>query len=341
MESDSAAIVHARDLTKVYRVPVRESGLGAAFRSLFRRKTRDILAVNRISFDIREGEIVGFLGPNGAGKTTTLKMLAGLLYPTSGTLKVLGYQPWKREKHFLRQITLVIGNRSQLVWDIPAADSFELQRAIYNIPKKQFRETVAELTDVLDLAPLLRKPLRNLSLGERMKCEIAGALLHRPRLLFLDEPTLGLDVTMQRRIREFIKYYNQRYHATILLSSHYMADVEALCDRILVIHHGQLLFDGELDELIERFSTHKTIEVQMRAPEGDLSRYGEVIERSDGYVSLRVPRKETAKVTERLLAELPIIDLTVEDPPVEEVVERIFAQGHARSGKQNPSRETS
>ena len=247
----------------------------------------------------------------------------------------------KREKHFLRQITLVIGNRSQLVWDIPAADSFELQRAIYNIPKKQFRETVAELTDVLDLASLLRKPLRNLSLGERMKCEIAGALLHRPRLLFLDEPTLGLDVTMQRRIREFIKYYNQRYHATILLSSHYMADVEALCDRILVIHHGQLLFDGELDELIERFSTHKTIEVQMRAPEGDLSRYGEVIERSDGYVSLRVPRKETAKVTERLLAELPIIDLTVEDPPVEEVVERIFAQGHAHSEKQNPSRETS
>lgn len=279
-----------------------------------------------ISFDLAPGEIVGFLGPNGAGKTTTLKMLSGLLHPTAGELAVLGHVPSKREKALLRQITLVMGQRNQLIWDIPAADSFELNRAIYRIQPAEYRRTLDELTSLLELDPLLRKPVRNLSLGERMKCEIAGALLHRPQVVFLDEPTIGLDVTMQRRIRSFIAEYNQRYGATVLLTSHYMADVEVLCRRVIVIHHGRLLFDGELSSLIKRFTAHKTIMIQLEDCDADLTPYGEVLSCTDGHVALRVPKAETARVTERLLADLPVMDLTVEDPPIEEVIEQVFAQ---------------
>jgi ABC-2 type transport system ATP-binding protein len=268
---------------------------------------------------------VGFLGPNGAGKTTTLKMLSGLLHPTAGEVTVLGHVPWRREKVFLRQITLVMGQRNQLVWDIPAIDSYELNRAIYRISAPDYRRTLDELTDLLELGPLLRKPVRNLSLGERMKCEIAAALLHRPQVLFLDEPTIGLDVTMQRRIRAFIAEYNRRYGATVLLTSHYMADVEALCRRVIVIHHGKLLFDGELSALVQRFSAHKTIVVQLEDCLADLHSYGEVVTCEDGHVTLRVPKADTARVTGRLLADLAVIDLTVEDPPIEEVIEQVFA----------------
>jgi len=313
-------------LRKTYTVHERESGALAALRSLIRRHTREIVAVDDISFDVAPGEIVGFLGPNGAGKTTTLKMLAGLLHPTAGEATVLGSIPWRREKPFLRQITLVMGQRNQLVWDIPAADSFELNRAIYRIPAVEYRRTLAELADLLELGPLLGKPVRNLSLGERMKCEFAAALLHRPRVLFLDEPTIGLDVTMQRRIRAFIGEYNRRHGATILLTSHYMADVEALCRRVIVIHHGRLLFDGDLARLVQRFSAHKTIVVELEGAVAGLSRYGEVVAYDDGRVTLRVPKTETASVTGRLLAELPVIDLTVEDPPIEDVIEQIFTQ---------------
>ncbi|MBN2414657.1 ATP-binding cassette domain-containing protein, partial [bacterium] len=284
-------------------------------------------AVDSISFDLQPGEIVGFLGPNGAGKTTTLKMLSGLLHPTSGELSVLGYVPWRRNPDFLRQITLVMGQRNQLVWDIPAADSFELNRAIYGIPAADYRTIRDELTGLLDLEPLLRKPVRNLSLGERMKCEIAAALLHRPRVVFLDEPTIGLDVTMQRRIRSFISEYNRRYGATVLLTSHYMADVQALCKRVIVIHHGRLLYDGALAGLISRFTAHKTITVHLADCRQDLSGYGEVLSCEEGAVTLRVAKAETARVTGRLLADLSILDLTVEDPPIEEVIDRVFAQG--------------
>jgi ABC-2 type transport system ATP-binding protein len=313
-------------LRKTYTVHERESGALAALHSLIRRRTREIVAVDDISFDVAPGEIVGFLGPNGAGKTTTLKMLAGLLHPTAGEATVLGNIPWRREKPFLRQITLVMGQRNQLVWDIPAADSFELNRAIYRIPAAEYRRTLAELTALLELGPLLGKPVRNLSLGERMKCEFAAALLHRPRVLFLDEPTIGLDVTMQRRIRAFIGEYNRRHGATILLTSHYMADVEALCRRVIVIHHGRLLFDGDLARLVQRFSAHKTIVVELEGAAAGLSRYGEVVAYDDGRVTLRVPKTETASVTGRLLAELPVTDLTVEDPPIEDVIEQIFTQ---------------
>ncbi len=329
------AAVRATELRKSFIVTERESGVGAALASLVRRRREEVAAVDGISFALQPGEIVGFLGPNGAGKTTTLKMLSGLLHPTGGEVSVLGHVPWKREKAFLRQITLVMGQRSQLVWDIPAADSFELNRAIYRIPASDFKSTVQELTDLLELGPLLRKPVRNLSLGERMKCELAAALLHRPRVVFLDEPTIGLDVTMQRRVRGFIAQYNQRLGATVLLTSHSMADVEALCRRVIVIHHGKLLFDGELAALVGKFTAHKTIAVKLEDGEADgvlaervlayLGQYGDVISREEGVVTLRVPREETARVTGRILADLPVIDLTVEDPPIEEVIERVFA----------------
>ena len=324
-----APAIHISDLCKTYVVTEREAGVIAALRSLVHRRAEEVRAVDGISFDLAPGEIVGFLGPNGAGKTTTLKMLSGLLHPTSGEATVLGYVPSRRERAFLRQITLVMGQRNQLVWDIPAIDSFELNRAIYRIPAADYRHTLAELTELLELGPLLRKPVRNLSLGERMKCEIAASLLHRPSVVFLDEPTIGLDVTMQRRIRTFIQEYNRRFGATVLLTSHYMADVEALCRRVIVIHHGKLLFDGDLAKLVEKFTAHKTIVVQLDDSSTDLSAYGEVVSSEDGQTTLRVPKSETARITGRLLADLPVIDLLVEDPPIEEVIEQVFSEGRS------------
>jgi ABC-2 type transport system ATP-binding protein len=315
-------------LSKTYVVTERDAGVMAAARSLVQRRQREIKAVDRVSFAVGAGEIVGFLGPNGAGKTTTLKMLAGLLHPTGGVGRVLDYEPWQRNRDYLRSITLVMGQRNQLNWDIPASDSFELNRVIYRVPLDQYRQTLGELTELLELGPLVSKPVRNLSLGERMKCEIAAALLHRPRVLFLDEPTIGLDVTAQRRIREFVREYNQRHNATILLTSHYMADVEALCQRVVVIHHGRILFDGLLPELITRFSPHKTIAVDLERPVASINyaAFGEVVSQSDSRVTLRVPKADTAKVASRLLAELPVSDLTIEDPPIEAVIEQVFAQ---------------
>jgi ABC-2 type transport system ATP-binding protein len=319
-------VIHIHELSKTYEVSERESGLMASVRSLVHRTKEDVRAVDRISFDLAAGEVVGFLGPNGAGKTTTLKMLSGLLYPTAGEVTVLGYVPSRRLSSFLRQITLVMGQRNQLVWDIPAMDSFELNRAIYRIPLADYRRTLDELTELLELETLLRKPVRNLSLGERMKCEIAAALLHRPQVVFLDEPTIGLDVTMQRRIRDFLAEYNRRSGATILLTSHYMADVEALCKRVVLIHHGRLLFDGDLSALVSQFTAHKTIVVQLEQTGRDLRIYGDVLSADGGRYTLRVPKGETARITGHLLADLPVIDLLVEDPPIEEVIEIVFAQ---------------
>jgi ABC-2 type transport system ATP-binding protein len=322
----NSSAVHVDGLSKTFIVPEREAGLRAAMRSLVRRKTRAVQAVDAIRFDIEPGEVVGFLGPNGAGKTTTLKMLAGLLYPTGGEVRVLGYVPSRREKTFLRQITLVMGNRNQLEWDLPALDSFELNRAIYRIPVADFRQIRDELIELLDVGDLVRKPIRNLSLGERMKMEIAGSLLHRPAVLFLDEPTIGLDVTMQRRIRSFIAAYNQKHGATVLLTSHYMADVQALCRRVIVIHHGRILFDGQLSALSDRFAAYKTIGVVLQDGASDLSRYGEVTEREGDKVAVRVPKGEVSRVAARMLSELQVLDLTIEEPPIEDVIETVFAQ---------------
>lgn len=325
--SANGHVIHIDQLEKVFIVPEREAGLRAATKSLFRRRNRQVKAVDHISFDVTPGEVVGFLGPNGAGKTTTLKMLSGLLYPTGGIAHVLGYEPSRREKDFLRQITLVMGQRNQLAWDIPAMDSYELSRTVYQIPRQQYKQSVDEMVELLELKDIVNKPVRNLSLGERMKVEIAGALLHRPQVLFLDEPTIGLDVTMQRRIRTFISEYNQRHGATVLLTSHYMADVVALCRRVIVIHHGKMLYDGELSGLVDKFSAQKTIVLTLPDSSLDLSAYGEVIARDADRVTLEVPRAETSRITARLLTDLPISDLTVEDPPIEDVIEDVFAQG--------------
>ena len=307
-------VVEVSELTKVFRVPEREAGLRASLRSLVNRTWREVRAVDGISFTIEAGEVVGFLGPNGAGKTTTLKMLSGLLYPTGGEGRVLGHIPSRRERDYLRRMTLVMGNRNQLQWDLPALDSFELNRAIYRLPRVDFKRTRDELIELLDIGDLVRKPVRNLSLGERMKVEVVGSLLHLPQVLYLDEPTIGLDVTMQKRIRSFIAEYNRRYDATVLLTSHYMADVQALCKRVIVIHHGRLLFDGQLAALSDRFAAYKTIEAVL----------------ADGErVSIRVPKAETSQATARLLAENEVSDLTVEDPPIEDVIEQVFASGPA------------
>jgi ABC-2 type transport system ATP-binding protein len=304
------AIIEVGDLSKTFKVPVREQGLRASIRSLVHRETREVVAVDAVSFTIEPGEIVGFLGPNGAGKTTTLKMLSGLLHPTGGRCTVLGFEPKGRPPELLRQITLIMGNRNQLQWDLPALDSFELNRAIYRIPGAEFVALRDELVELLDIGDLVTKPVRNLSLGERMKVEIAGALLHRPQVLFLDEPTIGLDITMQRRIRVFIAEYNTRYRATVILTSHYMADVQALCKRVIVIHHGRLVFDGNLSALSDRFTTQRTITARL----------------ADGAeVTILAARADTASATTRLLADYDVVDLTIEDPPIDDVIEQVFA----------------
>jgi ABC-2 type transport system ATP-binding protein len=324
--SENNSIIKVSALSKHFKVPVREAGLKASFKSLFHRTYKTVKAVDQISFEIGPGEVVGFLGPNGAGKTTTLKMLSGLLYPTSGNGQVLGCVPSKRSADYLRQITLVMGNRNQLSWDLPAVDSFELSRSIYEIPREQFKRVRDEFIDMLELKELINKPVRNLSLGERMKMEIVGSLLHTPKVLFLDEPTIGLDVTMQRRIRSFIEDYNRRYKATVLLTSHYMADVEALCKRVIVINHGKILFDGDLSQLVDRFSPSKTISVTLSKAINNPSQYGEVIDQSNGQVKFRVLKANTSAVTARILADLPVDDLSVEDPPIEDVIEKAFSR---------------
>lgn len=328
MGSGSEPPVVVRNLSKVFRVHEREEGLVATLRSLFRRTFTLVPAVQEVSFDIGEGEVVGFLGPNGAGKTTTLKMLSGLLYPTGGEVRVLGMTPQHRQRELLNAITLVMGNRSQLVWDIPAADSMRVLQEIFQLPEDRYRRSLDELTELLDLQPLLHKPLRNLSLGERMKVEFAAALIHSPRVLFLDEPTIGLDVTMQSRIRHFVAEYNRRTGATVLLTSHYMDDVVALCKRVVVIHHGRLLYDGALAGLAERMAPYKLLRVTLR--DGDeqtpLEAYGEPIQREDNRVTLRVSREDAPDSTARLVQDLrgQVLDLTLEDPPIEEVIDRVF-----------------
>ena len=321
------SVIHVKNLNKTYQVPEREAGLIASMKSLVKRKYKEVKAVDGITFEIGAGEVVGFLGPNGAGKTTTLKMLSGLLYPTSGEGSVLGFTPSKRDKNFLKQITLVMGNRQQLAWDLPALDSFDLNRAIYGIAQADFKRTRDELIALLDLGKLVKKPVRNLSLGERMKVEIVGSLLHLPKVLFLDEPTIGLDVTMQKRLREFIVEYNKRYGATVLLTSHYMADVEALCKRVIVIHHGKILFDGDLSGLVQKFSSYKTISVTLESNGVDLSSYGEVVSKDGLRATLRISKTDVSRVTAKLLSELSVHDLTIEDTPIDDVIERVFAQG--------------
>ncbi len=327
--------VWARDLAKTFHVPEREAGVAAALRSLVHRRTRAVAAVQGVTFRIEPGEVVGFLGPNGAGKTTTLKMLSGLLHPTSGHAAVLGHVPWRRERALLSRITLVMGNRNQLQWDLPALDSFALQAAIYRLPLPAYQRHRDDLVALMGVESLVTKPVRNLSLGERMKMEIIAALLHQPQVLFLDEPTIGLDITAQRTLRSFVAEYNRRTGATVLLTSHYMADVTALCRRVLVIHHGTLRYDGDLAGLAEQFAATKTLGITLdpaavdagRAADDALAAYGDVIARDGAKVTLQVPRSAASAVAARVLSELPVADLTIEDPPIDDVIARVFESG--------------
>ncbi|HEX9987876.1 MAG TPA: ATP-binding cassette domain-containing protein [Chloroflexia bacterium] len=324
--------IQLRHLTKHYQVHRKAAGLRGSLRNLFRREYETVKAIDGVSFDIQQGEIVGFLGPNGAGKTTTLKCLSGLLYPTSGSASVLGFVPHHRERAFLSQITLLMGQRNQLLWDLPAMETFLVNQAMYGLPETEFRETLDELVALLDLEPLLTKQVRKLSLGERMKCEIAAALLHRPRVLFLDEPTIGLDVTAQGAIREFLRAYNRNQQVTVLLTSHYMADVVALAQRILVIDQGHLIYDGDLRALIEKTAPYKLLRLtfSQAVDASDLENLGEVME-SDGLkVTIRVPRASSTQVAARALTALPVLDIAVEEPPVEQIIGEVFRGGVGR-----------
>jgi ABC-2 type transport system ATP-binding protein len=321
--------VIAQSLSKTFRVKVRDPGLSGAVRALFRPGYREVQAVREVSFEIAPGEIVAFLGPNGAGKTTTLKMLAGLLYPTSGQVRVAGFEPWSGGAAFKRRIALVLGNRQQLVWDLPAEETFLLNRAIYDIAEHDFRERLAELVHLLGLAAVVDKPVRQLSLGERMKCELAAALLHRPPILFLDEPTLGLDVSAQDAIRRFLGAYRDRHGATILLTSHYMQDVTALASRVIMINRGRLLYDGALEALVARIAPTKRLELVLGGPvsQESLAAFGTVHSFRFPNAVLDVPREAAAATSARLLAGLPVADLSIEDPPIEEVIRLAFAEG--------------
>jgi ABC-2 type transport system ATP-binding protein len=325
--TDHAAVV-ANDLTKHFRVHSRKAGVASGVRSLFRRTYTEVKAVDGVSFAIQSGEIVGFLGPNGAGKTTTLKCLSGLLHPTAGTATVLGFTPHDRRGEFLRSFTLVMGQRNQLFWDLPAMETFLVNQAFYRIPESQFRESLDELVELLDLTPVLEKPVRNLSLGERMKAELAAALLHRPQVLFLDEPTLGLDVTAAAAIRTFLAAYNQQHGATVLLTSHYMKDVVELARRVIIIDHGRIRFDGDLTQLIDATASHRVIRIKMSESIADdlLRDYGELIQVDAATATLRVERAETKKVAARMLAELPLEDISIEEPEIEEVIRQVFAE---------------
>lgn len=322
-------VVRVDQLTKSFRVPAKEAGLLPTLRHFLRRQYRTVEAVKEVSFTIEPGEFVGFLGPNGAGKTTTLKMLTGLIHPTAGSVEVAGHVPFRRRPEFLNRITLVMGQKQQLIWDLPALDSLKINAAVYEIPEPDFRSRLAELSEMLDLNAQLTQPVRKLSLGERMKAELLAALLHRPSVLFLDEPTLGLDVNAQAAVRSFLREYNRRYHATVLLTSHYMADITALCPRVLLIHRGQLIYDGSIAGIIDRFAPYREIKIELDAPipHDLLQRYGEVRSVQDRMAQIIVRRDDLTAVVSRLLNEQKVCDLTVTDPPIDDIIGRLFKEG--------------
>jgi len=319
----------AEHLSKFYPVAVKEPGLQGTIRHFFKRTYRNIKAVQNISFQIEPGEVVGFLGANGAGKTTTLKMLTGLIHPSEGKIQVAGHIPFQRKSAFLKKITLVMGQKQQLIWDLPALDSLRINAAVYGISDRDFDDQINTLTEMLSLEGKLTQPVRKLSLGERMKAELMAALVHQPQVLFLDEPTLGLDVNAQVSVRDFLREYNRRYQATVLLTSHYMADITALCQRVIVIHQGQLIYDGSLEGLVDRFAPCREVEVELAknyTPE-HLARYGD-IEVIDGRMAkFLVPQESLTRTVATLLSDLEVIDLAVTEPPIEEVIGRVLRSG--------------
>jgi ABC-2 type transport system ATP-binding protein len=322
------AIIEIEQLAKSYRIYQKNEGLWAAMRGIFHRQYKDVDAVRGIDLTVEQGEFVAFLGPNGAGKTTTLKLLSGVITPTSGTARVMGHIPWKREDAYRRRFALVMGQKNQLWWDLPAQESFRLHQQIYRIDPADFARTRDELTDLLDVTRLLKQPVRELSLGERMKMELIAALLHSPEVLFLDEPTIGLDVVAQHNIQKFLKFYQQKRKITILLTSHYMKDVAALCQRVVIIAQGIIQYDGSLSGIIDQFSGHKIISLQLaeHASFDELAKHGQVLEVVPPKAKLKIPRQQVPRVLSEVLARYPIEDIAVEDPPLEEVIAEVFSQ---------------
>src|SRR5689334_7930746 len=322
--------IEVQGLTKTYRTYKKAPGFRGAIKGLFKRDYETTHAARDIRFAVEEGELVGFLGPNGAGKTTTLKMLAGLLYPTSGTARVLGYIPWERRDGYRRQFALLLGQKNQLWWDLPARESLELNSKIYGIPPEQFQRSVAEMTEMLDCKDKLGVMVRELSLGERMKMELIASLLHQPKVLFLDEPTIGLDVVSQKTVRNFLREHNSRRKTTILLTSHYMADIQELCRRVIIIDQGSIFFDGKLSEIIDRFADFKLITIQCdgaaNRPAANLAHFGEVIEQSAEAIKLKVKRDRVIQVCKELLDELPVTDIDIQEVPIEDLIRKIFAR---------------
>lgn len=320
------SVIEVKHLKKYYQIHKKEPGLIGSIKSLFKRKYEDVKAVDNISFEIEEGELVGFIGPNGAGKTTTLKCLSGLLYPTSGSLSVLGFNPWDRKYSFLKQISLVMGQKNQLWWDLPAIESFILNREIYEIPKKKYEETLEELTTLLEVKDILKIQVRKLSLGQRMKCELIAALLHCPKVLFLDEPTIGLDVVMQRKMRDFIKEYNRQKKSTIILTSHYMGDVKELCKRVIIINKGKIVFDGELAEIVDKYADHKVLSVvfSKEIDPKKLEEIGMIKEFDYPKATIYVNKEASSVAAAELLQHFPVADLNVEEVPIEEIIREIF-----------------
>ena len=329
-------LIEVQGLTKAFRTYKKEPGFKGAVRGLFHRRYEATTAVDGVSFTMEEGELVGFLGPNGAGKTTTLKMLAGLLHPSAGSARVLGYVPWERDDGYRRQFALLLGQKNQLWWDLPARESLELNAKIYGIPAANYRRTVAELTELLAVREKLDVMVRELSLGERMKMELIAALLHQPKVLFLDEPTIGLDVISQKIVREFLRDYNARQKITIILTSHYMADIQALCRRVIIIDHGRIFFDGLLADVIDRFADFKIVTIAWESSASfaapDFRRYGEVVEQSASRVQLKVKRGHAIAVCKELLDTVPVNDIDIQEVPVEEVIRQIFARGPEGQG---------
>lgn len=322
-------IIEIDNLVKSYRVYQKREGLRAAIQGLFHRQYRTVEAVQGISLRVEQGEFVAFLGPNGAGKTTTLKLLSGVIYPTSGSARVMGYTPWERSNAYRRRFALVMGQKNQLWWDLPSQESFRLHQQIYRIDPLSFQKTLDELTELLSVRTLLGRPVRELSLGERMKMELIAALLHSPEVLFLDEPTIGLDVVAQHNIQQFLRYYQEERRITILLTSHYMKDVAALCRRVIVINDGAIQFDGSLSQIVDDFSTTRL--VRLRLAEGQsadgLDQYAQVESIELPKVTLRCQRTNVAKILARILDDFQIEDVAVEDPPLEEVISKLYQEG--------------
>jgi ABC-2 type transport system ATP-binding protein len=321
------SVIEASGLTKIYRTYRKERGLRGSIKGLVRRKYDETPAADGVSFQIEEGELVGFLGPNGAGKTTVLKLLSGLLNPTSGEARVLGFVPWERSNQLKRQFSLVMGQKNALWWDLPAQESLELNRAIYGIDRERFKKVVGGLSELLDVEDKMNVMVRELSLGERMKMELISALIHEPRVLFLDEPTIGLDVVSQKRVREFLRLYNSEHRIVTMLTSHYMQDIEELCDRVIIIDHGKIFFDGPLNSIIDRFSGYKVISLTFEGPgERDFSALGEIVQQTPVSVQLKVPRAQVTETCRRLLESCAVTDISVQELPVEEVIRQLFGE---------------